>query len=161
MFGFSIAIYLDQIFSRKIVGWLKARITYPRTGYAGAPPRTLYTDPALLSANEQKQQRKTKWVWIFLVCFLVPSFYFVFKYGRWYFSITAAVLAGLCFSASAKKKLPWYLPLPLVFCGFLLAMLPTDWWDTQALGILAFGVQMLFMGGIALARYLREHPAQA
>jgi uncharacterized membrane protein YhhN len=157
---FSIAIYVDQIFSRKIVGWLKARITYPRTGYAAPPPRTLYTDPALLSANEQKQQRKTKWVWIFLPFFLLVSIYFSVTYGRWYFAFTAILVAGLMWLFARKKKLAWYLPLPLLFCGFLLTVLPTDRRDAQALGIVAFGVQMLFMGVIALARYLREHPAQ-
>ena len=157
--AFSIAIYIDQIFWRKIVGWLKARITYPRTGYAAPPPRTLHTDPALLSASELKQQRKTKWVWIFLPFYLVLSFYFVFTYGRWYFAITAVGLAGLMWFSTAKKKLPWYLPMPLLLCGFLLILLPTDRRDTQALGIVTFGIQMLFVGAVSLARYLREHPA--
>lgn len=160
MVVFSIAICMDQIFSRKIVGWLKARITYPRTGYA-SPPRTLYTDPAMLSANEQKQQRKTKWVLIFLVFFLVLSTYFSVIYEHWYFAFTAFLGAGLMWFFARKTKLPWYLPLPLLFCGLLLTVLPTDRRDTHALGILGVGVQLLFMGGIALARYLREHPAQA
>jgi hypothetical protein len=155
----SIAIYVDQIFWRKIVGWLKARITYPRTGYVAPPPRRLSTDPALLSASELKQQRITKRVWIFLALFLVLSFSFSFKYGRWYFAIAAVVLAGLMWFSDTKKKLPWYLPLPLVLCGFLLTVLPTDWRDTQALGIVTFGIQMLFIGVISFARYLREHPA--
>jgi Na+/phosphate symporter len=80
-------------------------------------------------------------------------------YGRWYFAVTAVILAVLMWVSTAKKKLPWYLPLPLVICGFLLTVLPTDRRDTQALGIVTFGVQMLFIGVISLARYLREHPA--
>lgn len=161
MVVFSIAIYLDQIFLRKIVGWLKARITYPRTGYAGPPPRTLYTDPALLSANEQKQQRKTKWAWIFIVFFQMLSIYFSVNYGRWYFAFTAVLVVGLMWIFARKTKLPWYIPLPLVFCGFLLTVLPTDRRDTLALGIVAFAIQMLFIGVNALVRYLRAHPAQA
>jgi len=155
----SVVILIDQAISRKIAGWLKARITYPRTGYVAPPPRTLHTDPALLSASELKQQRRTKWVWIFLPFFLAGSFYCSFMYGRWYFAVTAVILAVLMWVSTAKKKLPWYLPLPLVICGFLLTVLPTDRRDTQALGIVTFGVQMLFIGVISLARYLREHPA--
>ena len=155
----SIAIFADQIFWRKIVGWLKARITYPRTGYAAPPPRTLHTDPALLSASELKQQRKTKWVWVFLLFYLVLNFYFVFTYGRWYFALTAVVLAGFMWFSAAKTKLPWYLPMPLLLCVFLLILLPTDWRDTQALAIVTLAIQMLFIGVISLARYLREHPA--
>ena len=71
----SAMILLDQITLRKIAGWLKTRITYPRTGYAAPPPRTLHTDPALLSASELKQQQKTKWVWISLPFLLPLSFY--------------------------------------------------------------------------------------
>jgi hypothetical protein len=155
----ALVILVDQIFWRKIVGWLKARITYPRTGYTAPPPRTLHTDPALLSPGELKQQRKTKWVWIFLPLYLMLSSYFSLMYGRWYFAITAVVLAGLMWVSAAKTKLPWYIPLPLVLCGFLLTVLPTDWSDTQALGIVAIGVQILFIGVVALVRYLREHPA--
>ena len=154
----SIAIYIDQIFWRKIVGWLKARITYPRTGYA-APPRTLHTDPTLLSASDLKQQRVTKWVWIFVPFFLALSVYFSVNYGRWYFAIAAVALAGFMWFSAVRKKLPWYLPLPLVFCGFLLTVLPTDRRDTLALGIVAFGIQMLFIGLNALIRYLRAYPA--
>jgi hypothetical protein len=158
----AVGILVDQVFRRKIAGWLKARITYPRTGYAAPPPFTLHTDPALLSPDELKQQRKTKWIWILLPPFLALSLYLSFMYERWWSALTAFLIAGIVLFAVVKAKLAWYLPLPSMLYGLLLVLIPPDGRDTTSLTMTGLGVQMFLMGVNMLSRYLHTHPvAQA
>jgi hypothetical protein len=159
MIVLAVVVLVDQAFRRKIAGWLKARITYPRTGYAAPPPFTLHTDPALLSSKELRQQRRTKWVWILLPPFLVLSLYLSFTHPRGYYAITAFLLAALMWFPVVKGKLAWYVPLPLVLSGILLILLPTDLKDAMSLAVTSFGVQMFLVGVNLLWRYLHKHPA--
>jgi hypothetical protein len=154
----AVVILVDQIFRRKIAGWLKSRITYPRTGYAAPPPLTLHTDPALLSPKELSQQRKTKWIWVWLPPVLVLSLYLSFMYQRWYYALAAFLLAGLVGFLVVKQKLAWYTPLPSVLCGILLVLLPMDSHDTMSLGLTGIGIQIFVLGLAVLVRYLRQHP---
>jgi len=165
----SVVIMLDQAFFRKIVGWLKSRITYPRTGYTKPPVlRTPHPSAALLSPADREQLRKQRWFWLALAGWLATAAaivgYAITTGHRWVIFPGSASLVLLVWYRMHRKfgeagKLVCFLFSPILLAEALLTFLPTDWMTSLSIMIIALAISIILIGATTLSRYLKEHPA--
>ncbi|HMC29869.1 MAG TPA: hypothetical protein VKL99_03475 [Candidatus Angelobacter sp.] len=134
-------IYLLGLRNSPLMRWLKARITYPRTGYVAVPP----------SANFEPRLE----TWMFLPVG-VPGLF----EDAWIGAILLAVATSILWGVT-KGRFPF---ARILIPGFylseiFLAILPTApsyrIWYT----FIAFSLVELFAGIIQLRSHLRRHPA--
>jgi len=149
----SMAIQADQIFTKKIVGWLKTRIIYPRTGYVALPG---YIE--LMSSASLKQKRQQKWMLVWITFFIVLGSYVVIAHVQWYLAAAQIVTAGLLWLFWTKHKFAWYVPAPLVVGTFFMVLLPASSKDKLEVILIEMGAQHMLLGVSMLSQYLREHP---
>jgi hypothetical protein len=153
---------------RRILGWLKARVTWPRTGYVQPPEEaepdirrsliTLSISPAR-AANENVtffRQRLVMSIWWFWYFFLQPGP----PRGRWLLPVMMALLAIVLYVASRnlEHRYTWWSALVLALIG-----LPFLWWRLpdylQPLaGLVLLGGWVLAQGLSRLIAYLHAHP---
>jgi hypothetical protein len=148
----------------KVAGWLKARITYPRTGYIAPPLTPSSPDATLLSPAEQEQLRRDKsydrWIWGPLVLALL---------GAWFGGRNLLVVAALAIACLWTAFLLWrnrrdgrprWLPLLAFSCyAALLAFLPGERGERIAMSVLAAGTFSTILGTVTFVLYLKKHPA--
>jgi hypothetical protein len=113
----AILILLDQITGRKIVGWLKTYISFPRTGYVALPPfKELLTTPS--------SKREIIWTLIWAAILIGVSSYLLFTHLPWYLVVIQITLAGCLCVLWRKGKFVWYIPIPLLIGSLSLSLLP-------------------------------------
>lgn len=149
-----VAIVLYLAFAlriRQVVEWLKARITYPRTGYT-APPY-LAEDSTL-----PRDRRRRTWL---LIAFMVAVILVTrFVESRW-ICLAVGLLAGLTLWLANRKneKASWIDLLTFPFVGLCLAIFPVALRNRLPFFVLGAGLALALSGTLRLVRYLRRNPA--
>ncbi len=149
----SMGIQADQLFTKKIVGWLKTYITFPRTGYVALPPFK-----ELLSTSSLKEKRWIMWFLIWTAVLIVLASYLVFAHLPWYLVGAQIMMAVLLWFFWSKRKFAWYVPIPLLVGTLLLVLLPASSKDKPEILLAQLGAQHMLLGISILVQYLREHP---
>jgi hypothetical protein len=147
----AILILLDQIVTRKIVGWLKTFISFPRTGYVALPPFK-----ELLATSSSK--RSLVWTLIWTAISIGVSSYLLFTHLQWYLIVIQITLAALLWVLCRKRKLAWYVPIPLLIGSVSLSLLPSSNRDKMEILVIQIGALLMLMGLSRLLQYLHEHP---
>ena len=154
----SLWIYVDHLFWRKIVGWLKARITYPRTGYVAIPSFM----PTLTAAGGFKLSRRAIPTVIFITFFCALIGFTSISYPRWSGALAAIPFAVFTWFRRMKDGprgiFALYHPLPLLCCSLVLILGRINNNDAMFITLIGLGAQFILIGATQLSRYLREHP---
>jgi hypothetical protein len=152
------------IWDRRILGWFKARVTYPRTGYVHppadptAPPQdfTCLTDPSLPHDNENVTWFRNRTV---LAIFTGFNFFQLFP-GPWAPSIIIVATAAVLYALNRRLEHPyslWSVAL-LAAAGLVVHWLPFPPEARQFLPLLTGGGWLFIRGLWTLVRYLRANP---
>jgi len=155
--------------NKQIVEWLKARITYPRTGYVQPPyfteDGTLPVDFMALgiegadaaraqdSARLHSDRKKRMMLVIGLVLIAVLGTMFV--QNRW------ICAAALWLSARKDQQLSWIVLAGFPFAGFYMTMFLASHVtgpDRIAYFLAGGGVLFVLDGVVSLIRYIRQNP---
>ena len=148
--------------SKKILEWLKSRITYPRTGYVAPPKEAPYSrrDPYTITSIikepvapiDRKASRKA------IGILKVPLLVFVLWFADFGWMICVACLASaLLLWQKYEDDPPWFEIAGAAIAG--LVILPVPGSRRLAVLLLVFGAASMVKGAKLLIRYLRQHPA--
>jgi hypothetical protein len=164
------------IFHRQILDWLKARITYPRTGYVSppysaedpAPPLDLTTlslqgadarppeDAARLHADRKHR------LWFAIALTLVAIVPTMFVRSPWICSATGVLLAAaMWFGAKHEQRLSWIVLAGFPIVGFWMSIFlsPAIIGPERVAYFLAGAGALFFLdGAVSLIRYLLRNP---
>jgi|HubBroStandDraft_1064217.scaffolds.fasta_scaffold04978_5 hypothetical protein len=136
---------------RQVVEWLKARITYPRTGYT-APP--YLTEDSALSPGRKRR------AWV-LIGFMVGVILVTrFVESRW-ICLAVGLLAGVSLWLAIRKseKVSWIDLLTFPVVGSCLTVFPVAPRDRLPFFVLGAGLALALSGTLRLVQYLRRNPA--
>jgi hypothetical protein len=137
-----------------VVRWLKARITYPRTGYVALPP---FGSVAAEGIKAQDLKRHPE-VWV-----LFPVIFSSIVDAPW-FGAGLAILATSIVWAITRGRFPssGILIPGLYLSALLLSFLPIAPDNRLPYFFIALGLLYALVGTVQLVTYLRRHPvAQA
>jgi hypothetical protein len=159
----ALAFLVLFIWDRRILGWLKARITYPRTGYAGPPgePESMASLEiesfgGLVTPRDNVTSFRNRAV----VVFVLGSNALALLPAPWAPALVmvavAAMLWGL--NQSAGHAYPWWAVLPLAVSGFLFWDIPLSHKAREALPFVLGGLWLTVRGALTLFWYLKENP---
>lgn len=159
---------------RRILEWLKARITYPRTGYATppyfaeqAPPVAVLTMLAIQGADAQRaieaeRLRQDQWrrgvllVAIYTVAAMLTA---VVVADRW-ICLVAGLACGaiLWLVAGRDDRLSGVVLLSLPFSAIYVSLFAVLRSERLAFFLAGVGILLLLKGTVKLVEYLRQHP---
>jgi hypothetical protein len=155
--GFLALLWWD----RKILDFLKARVTYPRTGYVRPPadPKPPFggmvgiPNPRPYDRNEADFRGPA--IVFFSAMVVAPM-----ANGRWIVPVLMTIAAVLVYAFNRREALPysWRSVLPIAVAGWASAWLDLPDASRHFLPILIGGGWLLSRGVWTLARYLRAHP---
>lgn len=180
VFGIFAAVFLRF---RQTLEWLKARITYPRTGYTAPPYFALTFDaspPAdltmlnlseavnqgiLPNASEAERERQDRYrrLWLTLAVFVAAVLCAAFIHERWICGVlgTAAGL-GIWLTTRKNERMSWAVAFGLPFAGMYMFMFrgSNPGLNIERLGsfLAGMGLVLTLTGAISLIRYLRRNP---
>jgi len=160
---------------RRIVGALKSRITYPRTGYA-QPPEEIerlageFLTVLSLRPEEPAKENVTLFGWrtvgvlLFFVVFLVEPL--VVPGGdaqpapRWLVPLLMAALAATLYAVNRKSEHPcrWWSALALGLMGLATLLVDVPPFFEPWLPLFLGGLWLVARGGYTLILYLRANP---
>jgi hypothetical protein len=155
------------LWDRKILDVLKARLTYPRTGYA-QPPRDSYSqNESILTLNITTAPSPNKdnvtafrmgTVYIF---FCAPLWVSAFE-DRWGIAIAMIVIGCAVYWGHKWSERPysWWSVIPLALTGIPISILAVPVRAQKFVPMLAGGVWLFCRGAWTLARYLRTNRHQ-
>lgn len=151
------------VMHRRILDALKARITYPRTGYvrppADFPDKNHSLDKILTlgtAVDENVSTFRSHTVFVFVVGFNLVQFLEV----RWSLPLVMTGIAASIYFWNRDEVRPysWRAVLPIALAGFIAATLDLKsearWFVPLVIG----GAWLLGMGTWTLIHYLRAHP---
>lgn len=151
----------------KLTAYIKARITYPRTGYIAkpqVPPSS--SDASLLPAEGQAKARRVKsldrWIWGPLVLFFFAGFVLDDPglLTKIFFSAAGVWMGLLLWRKRKVGEVGWpqllILPATFVVIGFL----PARHAERREVALIALGAANALWGVLTLCLYLRDHPAR-
>ena len=162
--------------SREILDWLKARITYPRTGYV-RPPYFLEDtaqplDLTVLSlqgagakppedAARLHTERKRR-LWVSVVLTLVAVLPMMYFRSPWICAVSGLLLAGaMWFGGRPEQRLSWIVLGGIPLLGFTMwTFLPREIVSSERVSyfLAAAGVLFLVDGAASLLRFLSRNP---
>jgi len=155
------------LYYRQIVEWLKARTTYPRTGYVESPS----ADPAEAAnlvtfslgatgtppeVQLQHMQRRARWM-ITIALVAVACFAFMVIHQRWVWTATGTLFSIAMIIARRTFRFSWILPVGFPLLGlYITTFAPRHMGGTY----LIIGMGMLFIldGAATLITYLIRNP---
>ncbi len=157
---------------RRIVDFLKSRITYPRTGYVQPPEEiesavqpltTLSLQPgAPPKQNVTSFKLKTVNVFLFFLVFLaMPSLNRASdEMSRWFVPVLMAALAAALYALNRNSEHPyqWRSTLVLALMGLVFLWVDVSPLLQPLLPLLLGGAWLAAVGGGKLIHYLRENP---
>jgi hypothetical protein len=162
VYGIFLALCIAQ---RRIVDWLKRRISYPRSGYTPPPPSAVgiklhdtgfwpAPPPTPMEQDYLDRQEKLK---MWMVPYYVAMMLAILS-GGWWFSVGGSFLGLIWFLAQPDARTGWLAPL-----AYLTLMTPNRLIPQQQVRVLTIimfllGGITLFRGLLALNRYLRKNP---
>jgi len=158
MCGFFVVL----LFDREILNFLKARVTYPRTGYVRPPaiPRSPSGGTAG-AANPKPRDRnvtlfRDSTAYMFVAAFAIV----LWADGRWGVPVAMTIATVLIYFLSRHEARPysWWSVLPIAVAGWATACMDLPRNGREFLPVLIGGAWLLSRGTWTLARYLRAHP---
>jgi len=158
--GLTLHFFID----RRVLGFLKSRTTYPRTGYVQPPEEaqaqceitTLNLDPAPRSENVSHYTRRT----VMLTYFVLYNSFGFRRPNGWFAPFMLVTLAVALYVANRRSEhpWPWWWALVLAASGiiFLVADVPYRLQPLES--CLIVGVWMAAYGLATLVRYRYTNP---
>jgi len=168
-FCIAVGVLLNLGSERELLGFLKSRLTYPRTGYVQPPeevPERLIGQPGPPIAlslrpgpppNENVTQFQTRTVMVvFFWCFFLGQT----PWRSWYTLLGMPALAVALYAWNRKSERPfrWWSALTLALTGPALLWLNVSPLLQPLLMPLLAGLWLVAQGACALVRYLRANP---
>jgi hypothetical protein len=158
MCGFFV-VYVND---RRIVDILKARVTYPRTGYVRPPaiPGSPSGGMAGTATPESRDRNVTLFRDSTVYMFFFAMVIVFWAHGRWGVPVAMTIATVLIHFLSRYEARPysWWTVSPIALAGWATACLDLPPGSREFLPILIGGVWLLWRGTWTLARYLRAHP---
>jgi hypothetical protein len=160
---------------RPILDFFKARITYPRTGYA-RPPQNPAPDQDILVDSFLPDKRRGEFLTLFtaraidenVTAFKARTVFVLMAANvavewwnsRWSIAILMAAAAFLIFILNRREPRPYsaWSVLPMAVAGLLSAAIELSSESRQKLPLVIGGAWLLWTGAWTLVRYLRDHP---
>jgi hypothetical protein len=163
--GLSVIFLYCLVFTRHrpILDYFKARITYPRTGYARPPidlppkwPDRILTLGMANRIDENASSFRNHTV----VLFFYGSFLMMLLTIRWLLPLTMMAIAAAIYFQSRDDVRPysWSAVLPIAAGGFIAAAFDLTAEACAYAPIVIGGAWLLGVGSWTLFRYLRVHP---
>jgi len=154
---------------REVLDFLKARVTYPRTGYVQPPedreegfrppssPITLSLKPAPPPDENVIHFNSRTVMVVYWWCFLLSA---LNPWQRWYTPLAMPALAVALYAWNRKSERPyrWWSALILALTGPASLWLDLPPRLAPSLPLLLVGAWLLAQGAITLAGYLRANP---
>jgi len=150
------ALVILFMWSPNILDPLKARVTYPRTGYVRPPAL-----PRRSGRDENVSGFPWSTVWLFYVAMtFVRALNGHLANGRWTVPAVMSLTAVLLYALNCREARPysWWAVLPIAVAGWASLWLDMPPASREFLPILIGGVWLLSRGTWTLAHYLRAHP---
>lgn len=168
--------YVILLRNRSIIEWLKARLTYPRTGYVTPPASSqdeppplpdlksvsLHADPARLAKAADEQHARKQRMILVLTMLIAAVLGTMFIDRSWAFPAAGIDLGLALWIMNGKDfRLSWMVISAIPLMGFSLAIFPPValtpahrlGWFATAGGLLIVGD-----GAVTLVRYLWRNP---
>jgi hypothetical protein len=169
--------YLAIMFrQREIVEWLKARITYPRTGFAIPPgfedDSVVQADLALLTLDETESNRLSEVRQVYadrkrgMLCMIMAVLLAIFGImlipNRWFYVASGILMsAGVWIATRRDQPFSWLIlaGFPLVAIGMVTFLSDRVVGPDRGAYLLATAGSLFFLDGVlTLIRYLRRNP---
>ena len=150
---------------RNIVDFLKARLTYPRTGYVRPPINSDdVTAQTLTSLMPPRESASGKNVTHFrnntLVPLILGAVYTTFSETAWFWQVGVWAAVGAMYLLNRRLERPyrWWELFTLALAGSALIAMNVPLASRPFPGLVVAGAWLLALGGGKLAWYLRTHP---
>jgi len=164
----SLFLYVSSMIRhRQIVEWLKARMTYPRTGYVqppqecpeGIPALSLRTDAARSPEAAQFYSSRRQTTYLMLGLTIVAAIAMIAIHQRWVWT-AAGLIIGLGMAIARRQhRMSWIVPVGFPAVGLLTTLYVTSRQKAPAVFLVGWGILFVLDGGVALIRYLLQNPA--
>lgn len=142
-----------------ITGWLKARVTYPRTGYVTPPQQTMELQidkeafPPPKQTREEAVDKILGWTVVLLILGLLLHL-------RWMFGLFTLLHGYLSWHFRNWAYIPWHKKYLWPLYGLLLMVIPLNMNLISAMATLVAGLITVLVSIKNLAVYLKRHPAR-
>ncbi len=169
---------------RQTIEWLKARITYPRTGYAAPPTFTSTlseplpadvvmlnlgrsTRPGILPDTEEMiaaNQERRWWVMIALIIYAAAFLSAAFVHQPWICGVLGVIASlGTWMMTRKNERASWALAFGLPYAGMFIFTIAGPYNKHLRVDRLGFflagaGLMLAATGAVALVRYLKHNP---
>lgn len=158
---------------RTILGWIKSRITYPRTGYAAVPPSPPSEyDPGFLppthlmqlhlntpnqeTASDLRRERLS-WIryWFWSMALAVPVILLWQVQSPWICFLAAGMISlPFWLAGESEKEIHWIMAIGIPLLGLCMSLFPIDRRHRIAELVAGLGVLAILTGAVELIRYL-------
>jgi hypothetical protein len=163
------AVFVLYLFSeRGVLDFLKARFTYPRTGYVQPPDEKEWraetmTTLSLLRPDPPAREDvtffrlRTVWPILMVLCLFVPH---GSPIGRWFAPLVTPALAVTLYAVNRSTDHPyrWWSALILALAGLMFVWVHVPAALQWPLPFLLMGAWLVAQGTYTLVRYLRANP---
>jgi hypothetical protein len=159
---------------RQTIEWLKARVTYPRTGYTASPyftdDTTLPVELTTLALNEREVRNSAEIArryedrnrrFGFVVGVLAAALAFVwFVHSNWICLVAGAILgAATWFATRENGRTSWIEVAGFPFVGYMMMIVRTGLEERLGAFLLGSGLVLMLSGALLFFQYLRRNPA--
>jgi hypothetical protein len=148
----------------KILDSIKARLTYPRTGYVSPPadppkPQAVLTLFSRPTANRNVSNFKAM---LFMAIAIGGDFYSVSNF-RWGLAVSMLIISLLMLLLTFRDvhKYTWLSVLPIILAGIFVEVLILPGTARRSMPCLILGGWFILRGLWLLVRFLRMHPHAA
>jgi len=157
---------LTTVRHREIVEWLKAKTTYPRTGYVSTPAN----DPLCMAATSLRggspqpeeatrlAAARRRSVYLKLALVVVASIGMIVIHQSWKWIAAGIIIAIAMLIARKQYRVSWIIPVGFPLLGLYLTLYATDRHTAPSHFLLGWGVLFVLDGGYTLVRYLLANP---
>jgi hypothetical protein len=158
--------YSAWLLHRYVLDFIKARVTYPRTGYAHPPsdfPDRNHPDYKILTLGTARPADENVSSFVsHTIPFICSGIFFMgFLKATWWGLplVMSGIAAGIYFlNRNGVRPYPWFSVLPIALAGFIAAALDLEPENRWFLPWAICGAWLLGIGTWTLVRYLRTNP---
>ena len=150
---------------RSVVEFLKARVTYPRTGYVKPPVNSDDVPPQTLTIlmpppGSAAEKNVTHFRNNTLIPLILGAVYTTFSEAAWFWLVGVWGAVGAMYLLNRRLERPyrWWELFALALAGSALIAMNVPLASRPSLGLAIAGAWLLALGGGKLAWYLRTHP---
>jgi hypothetical protein len=154
-----IFLAIEENISGWIIGWLKARITYPRTGYVAPLHQQSFREPITREAFSRTRTREETVDLFHGFTYFIFFLAFVF-HQRWMLVLFVLLYEYFSWHFRNWARLSWYKKYLPPIVGLLWAFLSMPMDLPSETIILSCGLLMLGTGIVHLTLYLKKYPRQ-